>query len=46
MGIPHSDLTVSRRTAVAGLGAGGLGLALAAKTAAAQDATADLADPR
>ncbi len=30
--------TVSRRTALAGLGAGGLGLTLAARGAAAQDA--------
>jgi hypothetical protein len=37
----HTDRTVSRRTAVAGLGAGGVGLALAAtaRTAAAQDGT-------
>jgi hypothetical protein len=42
MTIPRTD-TVSRRTALAGLGAGGLGLALAAtvRPAAAQDTTAD-----
>jgi len=38
-----SPSTVSRRTALAGLGAGGLGVALAARTAAAQEANADLA---
>ena len=39
--------SVSRRTALAGLGAGGLGLALAAtaRRAAAQDAATDLAEP-
>ena len=39
----RSDASVSRRTALAGLGAGGLGLALAARRveAAAQDAAAD-----
>lgn len=42
MGTPRSDPTVSRRAAVAGLGAGGLGLALAARGTAAQDAGADL----
>lgn len=39
----RTDLSVSRRTAISGLGAGGLGLALAVKGAAAQDATADMA---
>jgi hypothetical protein len=34
-----TPLTVSRRSALAGLGAGGLGLALATRGAAAQDAT-------
>ena len=43
METPRSDSTVSRRAALAGLGAGGLGMALAAKTAAAQDGAADLA---
>ena len=36
-----TDRSVSRRAALAGLGAGGLGLALAARGAVAQDATAD-----
>ena len=35
----NTGYAVSRRTALAGLGAGGLGLALAARGAAAQDAT-------
>src|SRR5687767_6355105 len=35
---------VSRRTALAGLSAGGLGVALAARHAAAQDATAEMAN--
>ena len=39
MGTPHSDPAVSRRAAVAGLGAIGLGLALASRGALAQDAT-------
>jgi hypothetical protein len=41
----HSNDTVSRRAALAGLGAGGLGLALAAsgRSAAAQDAAAEMA---
>ena len=34
---------VSRRTALAGLGAGGLGLALASRVVSAQEATADMA---
>ena len=34
-----SSSTVSRRTAMAGLGAGGLGVALTARGAVAQDAT-------
>ena len=41
----HPTTAVSRRTALAGLGAGGLGLALAAtaRPAAAQDATSEMA---
>jgi len=39
----NADRSVTRRVAVAGLGAGGLGLALAARPAAAQDATPDMA---
>jgi hypothetical protein len=46
MSTPRTTDTVSRRTALAGLGAGGLGLALAASTrqVSAQDAAADLAN--
>ena len=36
--------TVTRRTALAGLGAGALGVALAAQGTSAQEATADLAE--
>ncbi len=45
MTTPNTDRSVSRRTALAGLGAGGLGLALAASTrpAAAQDAASTMA---
>jgi len=43
METPRSDSTVSRRTALAGIGAGGLGVAFAARTAAAQDGAGDLA---
>lgn len=39
------DPTVSRRTALAGLGAGGLGLALAARGTAAQEGAGDPAHP-
>ena len=46
MTTPRTSDIVSRRTALAGLGAGGLGLALAASTrqVSAQDAAADLAN--
>ncbi len=46
MSITRTDRIVSRRTALAGLGAGTLGLALAATTrqAAAQDAAAEMAN--
>jgi len=45
MTIRRTDATVSRRTALAGLGAGGLGVALAARgnTAAAQDSATEMA---
>src|SRR5215211_586111 len=45
MTTPRTSSAVSRRTALAGIGAGGLGLALAASTsqASAQDAAADMA---
>ena len=39
MTTPPTDAAVSRRSALAGLAAGGLGLALAARPVAAQDAT-------
>ena len=39
MSIPRRDPTVTRRTALAGLGAGGLGLTLRSRGASAQDAT-------
>src|SRR5262245_36308149 len=43
MATSQTDRSVSRRTALAGIGAGGLGLALAARggSAAARDATAE-----
>ena len=44
MGTLRSDPTVSRRAAVAGLGAGGLGLALAARGTSAQEGASDLAE--
>ena len=43
MGTPRIDPTASRRAVVAGLGAGGLGLAMTARGTSAQDAGADLA---
>jgi hypothetical protein len=43
MGTRRSDPTLSRRTAVAGLGAGGLAVALAARGTAAQEGTAEMA---
>lgn len=39
----RTDTALSRRAALVGLGAGGLGVALAARGASAQDATTDLA---
>jgi len=39
-----SITAVSRRATLAGLGVGGLGLALAARRASAQDASSEMAD--
>src|SRR5688572_12777988 len=39
MSTPRSTTAVSRRSAIAGLGAGGLGVAMAARQAAAQEAS-------
>jgi hypothetical protein len=39
MGTPRRDPTTTRRTALAGLGAGGLGLAMTSRGTSAQDAT-------
>lgn len=40
----RSTFSLTRRTALAGLGAGGLGLALAVHPAAARDSTAEMAN--